>query len=362
MRLTSVALCVLSSFAVGCSAPEEVAQGPLSGLLTPDLGEGLSSSAWSDRDAPKAAGPSIASVNGVSIDRAALTRAMEVYPELSASEVLDALITTELLAQTSVWGSDEGVGTEQDPSRFRPWREALAQRYLKELFESETPEEAIPFEEIKRVYWVPSVRKQYDHTDAWQMAHLFFTCCDPKIEDCDTQEIMGCFEDAGRTIQEVYAEVKSRTEPVEGSPKAVQDLMEAYRLEMENELPQLAFRKRPFYYDPNKKHEEQKGFNLLTEAVARTVVDAPLAVVQEPIQSPFGWHVLVQLDHVPESRRGLDDPEVVSDIRGNLLPRFRRSQFARRVGELRASYGVKIRPEALPAIGGGGANVSESPP
>ena len=101
------------------------------------------------------------------------------------------------------------------------------------------------------------------------MAHLFFTCCDPKIETCDSPEIMACFADAGRTIQEVYEEVKSRTEPVEGSPKAVSDLMEAYRLEMENELPQLAFRKRPFYYDPKKKHEEQKGFNLLAEAVAR---------------------------------------------------------------------------------------------
>ncbi len=358
------AVVILVSFGLSvgaCDAPEDNQEAELKGLLTPDLSAGPSATAWSGSVESAGDSAQVASVNGVSIGVDELKRAMKAHPKLEASEVLDALITTELLAQASVWAEGpQGAATAKEED-LRPWREALAQRYLKELFEAQTPGDAIPFSEIERIYWVPSVRKQYDHTDAWQMAHLFFTCCDPKIETCDSPEIMACFADAGRTIQEVYEEVKSRTELVEGSPKAVSDLMEAYRLEMENELPQLAFRKRPFYYDPKKKHEEQKGFNLLAEAVARTVVDAPLAVVQEPIQSPFGWHVLVQLDHVPESRRGLDDPEVVSDIRSNLLPRFRRSQFARRVGELRGRYGVKLRPEALPAIGGGGATVSESP-
>jgi hypothetical protein len=342
-------------FAVACSTPEEVAPVVANGLLSPDLTQGPAASAWSGKPNAGSASAQAATVNGVGIDLAEVKLVMAAHPELSAKAALDTLITTELLAQASVWGVGAGAGRDEPAERFRPWREALAQRYLRNIFESETHAEAIPFEEIKRVYWVPSVRKQYDHTDAWQMAHLFFTCCDPKVETCDTPEIMACFEDAGRTIQEVYAEVKSRTESVEGSPEAVKDLMEAYRLEMENALPQLAFRTRPFYYDPKKTHDAQKGFNLLAEAVARTVVDAPLAVIQEPVQSPFGWHVLVQLDHVPESRRGLDDAGVVSDIRQNLMPRFRRSQFARRVGELRARYAVKIRPESLPAIGGGGS-------
>ena len=357
------ALCWLAPLVMSvmaCSSPAPPSQAPLSGLLTPDLTSGPNSSAWAGPEAATGGTP-VATVNGVALNLDELKAAMEAYPELSPREALDALVTTELLAQASVWGAEGETGRAPHPNVLRPWREALAQRYLKDLFEAETPREAIPLEEVKKVYWLPSVRKQYDHTDAWQMAHLFFTCCDPKIETCDTPEIMACFEDAGRTIQEVYAEVKARTEPVEGSPEAVQGLMEAYRLEMENELPQLAFRKRPFYYDPKKKHDEQKGYNLLAEAVARTVVDAPLAVIQEPVQSPFGWHVLVQLDHVPESRRGLEDPEVVADIRTKLLPRYRRSQFARRVGELRGIYGAQIRPEALPAIGGGGANVSESP-
>ncbi len=359
MRLCLVVLAAL--FGVACGAPEEVAPVAVEGLITPDLTGGLTALAWSGQPVDGGDSESVATVNGVAISLTDLKGAMTAHPELTTREALDTLITTELLAQASVWEVPGATAHHISPEAFRPWRESLAQRYLREIFEPETPAEAIPLEEIKRVYWVPSVRKQYDHSDAWQMAHLFFTCCDPKIETCDTPEIMACFEDAGRTIQEVYAEVKSRTEPVEGAPQAVMDLMEAYRLEMENELPQLAFRKRPFYYDPNKTHVSQKGFNLIAEAVARTVVEAPLAVVQEPVQSPFGWHVLVQLDHVPESRRGLDDAGVVSDIRQNLMPRFRRSQFARRVGELRARYGVNIRPESLSAIGGGGSESVGTP-
>ena len=359
MRLSL--LVFVAVFVGACSSPEEVAPAVLDGLMTPDLSGGPAALAWSGKSSHGAESKGVATVNGVTISWAEVQRAMTAHPELTSKDALDTLITTELLAQASVWGVHGAGGREVTPETFRPWREALAQRYLREIFESETPAEAIPLEEIKRVYWVPSVRKKYDHTDAWQMAHLFFTCCDPKIETCDTPEIITCFEDSGRTIQEVYAEVKSRTEPVEGSPQAVLDLMEAYRLEMEKELPQLAFRKRPFYYDPNKPHDAQKGFNLLAEAVARTVVDAPLAVVQEPVQSSFGWHVLVKTDHVPESRRGLDDAGVVSDIRQNLVPRFRRSQFARRVGELRARYAVNIRPESLRAIGGGGSGPSGKP-
>lgn len=346
---------------VACSSPEEATPLAPTGLMSPDLVQGPAAPAWSGPSKDGEGATRVATVNGVGIDLEEVKQAMAAHPELTARAALDTLVTTELLAQARVWGVQGSPGHDETTGRYRSWREALAQRYLREIFESDTPAEAIPFEEIKRVYWIPSVRKQYDHTDAWQMAHLFFTCCDPKVETCDTPEIMACFEDAGRTIQEVYAEVKSRTEPVEGSADAVRDLMEAYRLEMENELPQLAFRTRPFYYDPNKSHDAQKGYNLLAEAVARTVVDAPLAVVQEPIQSPFGWHILVQLDHVPESRRGLDDAGVVSDIRQNLMPRFRRSQFARRVGELRARYAVKIRPESLPAIGGGGSERSGEP-
>jgi hypothetical protein len=347
---------VLALALAGCTAADGDGPPVARHAMVPDLSAGLSAPAWSGPETPSHGTARVASVNGAPIYGEDVARLQAARPTWTARRALEALVDTELLAQARL----ASPGSQAD-SVHRAWRQAIAQRYLREVFEGETSASSIPIEEVKRIYWVPSVRKVYDHADAWQMAHLFFTCCDPKIETCDSPEIMACFADAGRTIQEVYAEVKSRSGAAEGDPEGVVEIMAAYRLEMENELPQLAFRKRPFYYDPSKSHAEQKGYNLLAEAVARTVAEAPLGVVQEPVQSPFGWHILVQLDHVPESRRGVDDAGVISDIRSNLLPRYRRSRFARHVEELRVRYGVEMVPDNLPALGGGGATSAQAP-
>jgi hypothetical protein len=354
-RLAAMALAMALAI-TACAAPEGDRSTVARHAMVPDLGAGVGAPAWSGSKTSEDDATKVASVNGSPIGEAEIARLLAARPQWTARHALEALIETEVLAQTRLAGE-----AAQPSAVHRAWREAMAQRYVREVFEADNPASSIPLKEVQRIYWVPSVRKAYDHADAWQMAHLFFTCCDPKIETCDSPEIMACFADAGRTIQEVYAEVKSRSGAVEGDPDAVVAVMEAYRLEMENELPQLAFRKRPFYYDPSKSHDEQKGYNLLAEAVARTIAQAPLAVVQEPVQSPFGWHILVQVDHVPESRRGVDDAGVISDIRSNLLPRYRRSQFARHVKELRARYGVQMIQANLAELGGGGAVSAQAP-
>jgi hypothetical protein len=290
----------------------------------------------------------IATVGGTPITRSRIEAARSASPGAGTREVLDRLVELEVLAQESF-----RRGAAEDPAVQRTWREALVQTYLGERFERHVTPDQIGDPEVRRLYGLPQIRKLYDHADAWRMAHLFIGCCDATVEDCTKDEVQRCFQDAARPIHEVHDEVKRRAAAmgIEGDPERVKGLLMDYRAEVEDRLPQLAYRDRAFYYDPKKPHAEQKGYNILAEVVARTVIDAPLGVLQPPVQSAFGWHVLVKLDHIPESRRGPDDPEVAADIRKNAFPGFREAKFRELVAGLRAKYAVAIDPAALEVLG-----------
>jgi len=176
------------------------------------------------------------------------------------------------------------------------------------------------------------------------MAHLFFTCCDPKSEACDRPEVVQCFAESGENIQTVFSEVQTMASDIRGDPKALVEVMETYRSDNETRFLRhpFAFRTRAFYYDPQKPHDEQKGYDIIAEPVARTVIDGDLATLQAPIQSQFGWHVIAKLDHVPEDRRTPDDKTVIADIRKNMLPRMRQARFRGLLGKLTQDLGVDI--------------------
>ena len=290
------------------------------------------------------AGKVVAEVGGVPITDEMVRDVQAASKGLSSRAALERLIDLEVLAQR---GQREGLYASPRVRQSR--RQSLVQRYLKAGFEPDVKPESLSLERTRELYYVPDIRKLYDHADAWRMAHVFFTCCDPKSEDCEDPEIRLCFGESSESIQSVYTELKTLTADIEGNVEKVAEVMESYRSDNENRFFRhpFAFRKRAFYYDPKKAHDEQKGYDIIAERVARTVVDADLGVIQPPIQSPFGWHVIVKLAHDPEQRRGVDDPTVIADIRRNMLPKLRQARFKGLLGKLAEERGVEMYPAPL---------------
>ena len=338
-------LVALSLLVGACDDHDRGAEGTPSaqGRLSPLSPATFADTGWSHR---AEGDPSIATVAGAPITRSALEAAIAADPTMKPRQALERLVELEVLAQHGV-----RQGHLDDEPVHRAWQQALVQQWIRGEFEAHTTSDSIPLPTVRRLYTMPAVRKLYDHADAWNMAHLFFTCCDPKIEDCADAEVHACFSDAAAAIQEVYGEVKERLTGIEGQAEVVAERMEQYRKDVELRLPQLAFRRRPFYYDPSKTHGEQKGYNIITEPVARTVIEAAQGFLQEPVQSPFGWHIIVQLDHDPEDRRGPDDPSVIADIRAKAFPRYRHGRFREVLGRLTEAYGVTVDEQALGALG-----------
>ena len=130
-------------------------------------------------DWAKPAGPDdvvVATVQGVPITREMVLAVQEASPGLDARGALERLIDLEVLAQRArQLGLDEAVRVREAR------RQGLVQRFLRKGFEPEVTPETLPLEQAKELYYVPDVRKLYDHTDAWRMAHIFFTCCGRKM-------------------------------------------------------------------------------------------------------------------------------------------------------------------------------------
>ena len=324
----------------GCSEPTKV-DSSVQPVVSASDGVIIGSAEWVQ---PVEDAIIVARVGEVSITQAMVARVQQASPELDMRAALERLVDLEVLAQH---GQREGLFTS--PRVRQRWRQSLVQRFLRAGFEPDVKPESLSLEKVQELYYVPDIRKLYDHADAWRMAHVFFTCCDPKAESCDAPEILQCFGESAETIQSVYSELKTLTADLEGEVDKVAEVMEAYRSDNENRFLRhpFAYRARPFYYDPKKSHDEQKGYDIIAEGVARTVIEAPLGIVQEPIQSPFGWHVIVKLDHVPEQRRTADDPTVIADIRQNMLPKMREARFKGLLGKLAQDEGVEMYPAPL---------------
>lgn len=300
-----------------------------------------------DRGASDEEAGIVARVDGTPIPAEAVQRVRRAQPQLSAREALNRLVEQQILARRAV-----AEGLADAPRVVRAWRRALARSYLGEVFEPKHRAEDIPDEEVRRVYEIPRVRERFDHADAWRMAHLFITCCSAKTEDCSKPEVQRCFREARPVIQRIYRQVKTRAKEVEGDPERVVEVMKAYRRDVAQKWPQLAYRDRSFYYEPELPHEEQSGYDVLDEIVARTVIDGEEGMLQEPVRSDFGWHILVQLGHEAEEHRTPDDPEVARTIRKRIRPKYRKARFGQLIGELARKWGVRKRAELLEALGG----------
>jgi hypothetical protein len=283
----------------------------------------------------------VARVAGAPITLAAVRASQEASPGLDARATLDRLIELEVLAQQAV-----RAGLDKHPLPQRAWREALSQATLR-AFEASVRPEDMPIQQVRAIYAVPKVRQRYDHHDAWNMAYLMLSCCAATIERCDTEEILQCFDESGRAMEEMYIELKALTASAEPDVDKVDAVMRKYRADHETRWPNFSYREQAFYYDPEKPHEEQKGYDVIAENIARAVIDAPFGVIQVPQQSRFGWHIVMKKAHQPAVHKGPDDPEVAADIRTSAMPSYLRARFQDWLQKLVAASGAQTFPERL---------------
>lgn len=313
---------------------------PTSHLTAPPVVTDWTDPQWSGGSSSEV----VARVNGAAIPLALLRDQVAARPDVPPRELLDRLIELEVMAQQAV---TEGLADA--PEVRSAWRGAMAAAFLKTSFEARHKPSDITPEMVQQIF--QRVRSYYDHADAWKMAHLAIACCDPKIESCSSERAVRCFADAAFTLQQVYDELKPRLDPLADDPVAVAAAMKDFQTENQDRFGEVFFEEVSFFYDPAKPHSEQRGYNLVAEAVARTVIDAPMGVLQRPVQSSFGWHAIVKLEHRAEERRGPDDPEVAAEIRARAFPKMQRALYHRDVAGLRKQYDVRVDPAPLELLG-----------
>ena len=334
-----LAISLLLVWSAGCA--EEVPGPPPSVNRTAPQVTSFSSPEWS-RPNPKNA---IAEVNGATVTSGMLRAQMKAYPNVQARPLLRALLEMEVLAQRA-----QQAGAGQSPSAVQARREALVRAYLDDVFEVEIVPEAYPMENVRKDYILNRSRYWFD-SDAWLAAHLHETCCVPSQKNCDTKEARQCFLDSEARLYGTYEVLTKRLKGKKLKPRQVATVLADYRTEIGDLNPNLRYEKFSFYYDPKKAHKDHVGrHTVYDESVVRSVIAGKTGVIQEPVRSQFGWHIMVKIDHKPAQKKTVDDPEVIADLRKRVFPRFRKAMFRQRVSMLFKRFEVRLEPKGLAVL------------
>ena len=228
------------SLLLSCADDPPVVERPL-GSVVPPSSFGADNPAWVKVESDALV---LASVNGVSITERHLAFYREALPALGTQELLEVAIDVELLAQEAT-GSD--LWRHEDI--VHEYRQALIRAFLQESYEPRRTSARISDQEVTHLFNTQSsIRKVFDHAPEWHMTHLLLSCCDPKMEDCGTPDVVDCFALSGTEILRIYNEVKAITAPIEGDPVKVDKALADYRADVETRYPELAYRQRGFFY------------------------------------------------------------------------------------------------------------------
>lgn len=317
-------------------APVDIATGTL--VPTPALD-------WS----PSTAGQVVvAKVNGRPITLRAIEELHADWPQLTSRELLQRLVELEVLAQQA---DREELTQREAPTQA--WRQALVREYLHTQFEPTHEADAIHPEEVEWVYqkrW-----RTWDHFDLWKITELGINCCIPgsDVRPCDTQEALDCFATQAEVIERVYRDFEGRLRLFDKDPEAVAREVRAYYEEVKDRYPRLYLQEFERYYRPSLPHSEQKGYrDLMDEAVARAIVEAETGVLLPPVQSLYGYHVLLKRGHKAERHLRLHDEGVEQELRELYLPAWRKGTLVRHLKQLAQRHPVEAFPSALDMLAG----------
>lgn len=296
--------------------------------------DGPRSPAWSPQ--PTDDDPTVATVNGVPIVRSQVQRALEDEgADATPRSVLERLIDLEVLAQEAL-----AAGFYRPDVVQEVFESALARELLAERFTRRPPESFFTTEMIRHIYYDPRVRLEFDHVDAFKVADAQFVCCPRRFDECDPVQFEECLQEEDPHVREVFADLQSLDAP------DVRTISERIG-QWETQYRRLSLKNYSFFYNVNLPHEEQSGYDIINQNVARAAMSVEVGGIAAPVRSRNGWHIIYVARHDPEEHRTPDDPEVRSEIIAGALPKRQEAEYAAWLKALREMHRVTVHPETL---------------
>ena len=288
----------------------------------------------------------IAEVNGVPLSKKTLERQMKEQPDVPVMALLDRMIEMETLAQIA---AKEEHGLKGNVLAIR--KRAMARAYLREVFETEVTPESYPIENVKEDYRLNKHVFWHDH-DEIRAVQLMETCCDAGEGKggCNTEEDLACFVEAAPRMARYEKELRERFKTTDRSPKAIKKLLADYRTEIDVANPNLRYEEiaKPIKFVVGMPHEWHKGrYDIFAREVVEELFIIDKLELSRPVQSSFGWHLLVKLEHHEARHWKEDDPRVTEEIRRRRFPYFQRETFRHQLTELKKRYSVEYNDGGL---------------
>lgn len=306
------------------------------GLPSLPVIDGPHSPAWTPR--PTSDDPAVATVNGVPILGSQLRAALAEETggaSPAPAALLERLIELELLAQTAL-----ADGYWRPEVVLEPYESALVREILAERFHRKPPESYFDDAFLREMYYQPSIRVKFDHVDAFRVADAQYVCCPKRFDECDAAAVEACIKESEPIAREVYEDIRSMERP------DIQTFSARVRA-WEDQYPKLNVNTYSFFYNVNLPHEEQRGYNVVNENVARAAMGIEVGQFAAPVASRNGWHILYLISHAPEEHRTIDDPEVRQELVRELLPARQKAEYDAWMKALRQMYGVEVDEAAL---------------
>jgi len=296
--------------------------------------EGPRSTAWSPQ--PTAEDPAVATVNGVPIVASQLRTALaEDGGASSPAQVLDRLVGMELLAQAAL-----ADGYWRPEVVLEPFESALVRGLLAERFQRKPPEEYFDDDFLREMYYQPPIRVKFDHVDAFRVVDAQYVCCAKRFDQCVPAQVDACLRESEGAIREVYEDLRTMDRP---DVRTFSARVQAW----EDQYPKLNVNTYSFFYNVNLPHEEQRGYNIVNESVAKAAMGIQPGQIAAPVASRNGWHILYLIEHAPEEHRTIDDPDVRQELVRELLPARQKAEYDAWMQALRQMYAVEVDEEAL---------------
>jgi hypothetical protein len=272
----------------------------------------------------------LACVDGVAITRTQFDAVQGSYPPGTPPRaIVDALVNEEVLAHAAavtLWGD----------WLQEPLQRILVGRLLEDVMERKLGPEQITPEDVKVAWSNKVVRHTYDRPGVYSVTDAQIICCSGDFKQCgespEAAKCIAAMEPTARALAALLAE---------DPPHSIQEMHG--KVGADPRFAKAAVVEITFFYEPSKPYAEQKGYVLMVEPfIVAALKLKPGEITQEPVRTPFGWHVL-RLDHaVAPSHKGIDDPEVLADVKKNLVPAMRDEKVEKLVGELGKASGVEL--------------------
>ncbi len=272
----------------------------------------------------------LACVDGAAITRAQFDAVRTSYPAGTPPQaIVAALVDEEVLAHraaTTLWGE----------WLQEPLQRLMVGRLLEDQMEHKLGPAQITEEDVKQAWTNKTIRHTYNRPGVYAVTDAQIICCTGDFRQC------GDSEQAAKCIAEMAPTARALAAYLAENPPATAQEMHG-RVGLDPRFAKAAVADLSFFYEPSKPYSEQKGYVLMVEPfIAATLKLKPGELTREPVRSPFGWHVIRLESVVAPAHKGLDDPEVLADLKKNLVPALRDEKVEGLVGELGKASGVQL--------------------